>query len=151
MKTDTLCAVASASGQVRMTDFSTETASAMLDRLQQLARHLLPIRRILLGLAASGSVFAGIGLFAFADKEGDALLMPGLIILLWAITGLIFIDVFAHVPLPPEPAWSPRRRQLRTLWRGLHWLLMAGFAVLGMVAIDVSLHIADVWLQGQAQ
>ncbi len=119
----------------------------MLDRLQRIARRIMPVRRVLIGLVALGSLLAGIGLFAFADKEGDALLMPGLILLLWAVTGLIFIDVFAHVPHPPEPTWSPWRKRIRTLWRGVHWLLAAGFVMLSLMAVDVSLHIAEVWLE----
>ena len=122
----------------------------MLNRLQQIARYLLPVRRILIGLAAFASLVAGIGLFAFADTDGDALLMPGLILLLWAVTGLIFVDLFAHVPYPPEPTWEPMRRRLRTLWRGLHWLLAAGFVILSLLAVDVSLHIADAWLEDRS-
>lgn len=119
----------------------------MLDQLQHIARRIQPARPALIGLAALATLTAGIGLFAFAGKEGDSLLMPGLILLLWAVTGLIFIDVFAHVPHPPEPTWHPMRRRMRTLWRGLHWLLAAGFVLLSLMAVDVSLHIADVWLE----
>ena len=123
----------------------------MLDRLQRIARHLLPVRQILIGLAAFGSLVAGIGLFAFAGKEGDALLMPGLLVLLWAATGLIFVDVFAHVPHPPEPTWNPMRRRIQTLWRGLHWLFAAGFVLLSLMAVDVSLHIAETWLEERSR
>ncbi|MBK5964840.1 hypothetical protein CCR95_12300 [Thiocystis minor] len=123
----------------------------MLDRLQRIARHLLPVRQILIGLAALGSLVAGIGLFAFAGKEGDSLLMPGLLVLLWAATGLIFVDVFAHVPHPPEPSWNPMRRRIQILWRGLHWLFAAGFVLLSLMAADVSLHIAEVWLEDRSQ
>ncbi|AFL74881.1 hypothetical protein [Thiocystis violascens] len=119
----------------------------MLDRLQQIARRILPARQVLIGLAAFGSLTASIGLFAFAGKEGDALLMPGLILLLWSVTGLMFVDLFAHVPHPPEPTWSPMRRRMQTLWRGLHWLFAAGFVLLSLMAVDVSLYIAETWLE----
>lgn len=99
----------------------------------------MPARRVLLGLAALGAASAGIGLFAVA-----ALLMPGLMLLLWTVTGLIFIDIFAHVPPPPEAAWTVRRQWMRSLWRGLHWLLAAGFVMLSLTALEVSLHLVAV-------
>ena len=123
----------------------------MLDHLHRIAHRLIRVRPLLLGLAALGVGAAGVGLFAFEGRTGDVILMPGLMLLLWAVTGLIFIDVFAHVPYPPDPGWHPWRRRLRVLWRGLHWLLLAGFLMLGLMAADVSLHIADVWLDERAE
>ena len=124
----------------------TVIGSAMLDHLHRIARRLIRVRALLLGLVTLGAITAGVGLLAFEGRTGDDILMPGLILLLWAVTGLIFIDIFAHVPCLPAPDWHPWRRRLRTLWRGLHWLLLAGFLVLSLMAADVSLHIADVWL-----
>ena len=122
----------------------------MLDRLHRIACRLVGVRALLLGLVTLGATAAGVGLFAFEGRTGDVILMPGLMLLLWAVTGLVFIDVFAHVPGPPEPDWHPWRRRLRALWRGLHWLLLAGFLMLSLMAADVSLHIADVWLDERA-
>ncbi len=118
----------------------------MLNHLQRIARRIIPARPALMGLVALGAMIAGVGLLAFDGTAGDDILVPGLILVLWAVTGLIFIDVFAHVPCPPEPTWHPWRRRLRTLWRGLHWLLLAGFLMLSLMAADVSLHIGGAWL-----
>lgn len=122
----------------------------MLDLIQRIARHLKPARPILIGLVACGVLTAAVGLFAFAGSEGDALLMPGLLVLVWAVTAIVFIDVFAHIRRIPRPDreshpdfWSDSQHRLR---EGFQWLLVLGFLVLSLTAADLSLHIADTWL-----
>lgn len=119
----------------------------MFEHIHRLARHLLPIRPLLIGLIACGLVGAAVGVFAFAGNDGNAILMPALMLMLWAVTGLIFIDVFAVIPRQPQAGrlasggrWSARLRQ------GLHWGLLLGFVVLGLTVVELSLYIADAWL-----
>jgi hypothetical protein len=119
----------------------------MLDSTHRLARRLLPIRPVLIGLVACGLLGAAIGVFAFAGNEGDYLLMPAMILVLWSVTGLIFIEVFAQLSPPPHAnpnIWS--RRWASKLRKGFRWALVLGFVVLGLTAVDLSLHIADAWL-----
>ncbi|MBK1719997.1 hypothetical protein [Thiocystis violacea] len=119
----------------------------MLEHIHGVARRLLPIRPLLIGLVACGVLSAAFGLFAFVGKEGDAILMPAIMLMLWAVTGLIFIDVFAHSPGLPRShsdVWSGRL--LGQLWRWFQWALVLGFATLSLTVADLSLHIADVWL-----
>lgn len=119
----------------------------MLNYIHRLACRLLPIRPVLIGFVACGLLGAAIGVFAFAGNEGDHLLMPAMILILWSVTGLIFIDVFAQLSPPPHAnpdIWSSR--WAKKLWKGFHWALVLGFVVLGLTAFDLSLHIADAWL-----
>lgn len=119
----------------------------MLQHIHRLARRLLPVRPVLIGLAACGLLGAAVGLFAFAGTEGNHLLMPGMILLLWSVTGLIFIDVFAQVPPPPGANPSlVRSRWASKLRKSLHWALVLGFVALGLIAVDLSLHMAGAWL-----
>jgi len=119
----------------------------MRDAVYQLACRLRPLRPLLLLAAGAGALGAGIGLIAFAGNEGDVVLMPGLILLLWALTFLVFIDVFAHLPGPSQArATGARRRWLAKLLQGLHWLLILGFVALGLTVVDLSQHILDTWL-----
>lgn len=119
----------------------------MLQHIHRFARRLLPIRPVLIGLAACGLLGAAVGLFAFAGTEGNHLLMPGMILLLWSVTGLIFIDVFAQVPPPPRANPNVlRSRWTCKLRKSLHWALVLGFVALGLIAVDLSLHMAGAWL-----
>jgi len=119
----------------------------MRDAVYRLARRLRPLRPLLLLAAAAGGLGAGIGLFAFSGNAGDVVLMPGLILLLWALTLLVFIDVFAHLPGPSQArATGARRPWLAKLLLGLHWLLVLGFVALGLTVVDLSQHILDTWL-----
>jgi len=96
----------------------------MLDSIHRLARRLLPIRPVLTGLVACGLLGAAIGVFAFAGNEGDYLLMPAMILILWSVTGLIFIDVFAQLSPPPHAnpnIWSSRWAS--KLRKGFRWAL----------------------------
>ena len=120
----------------------------MLERLHWLACRLAPIRPALLGLAAVSLTTAGVVLLAFAGDAGDVILMPAILLLLWAIAGLIFVDVFAHAPPPPasrDSAWP--EHWLDRLWLGLRWMLALGFVALSLTVADLSLHIADAWLR----
>lgn len=119
----------------------------MLEQIHRTARGLLPLRRVLIGLLVCGAAGAAVGLFAFAGDEGDSILMPGIILILWAVMGLIFVDIFAH--LQPPPRGNPTRCRSRWfggLRQGLHWALVLGFAALGLTVIDLSLHLSNAWL-----
>ena len=119
----------------------------MFEHIHRLARRLLPIRPLLVGLAACGLLTAGVGLFVFSGTQGNHILMPAIILMLWAVTGLIFIDVFAELPRQPHASgddwrgrWSARLRQ------GLHWVFVLGFLALSLTVVDLSLHIVNTWL-----
>jgi hypothetical protein len=119
----------------------------MLKQIHRLAPGLLPLRRVFIVLLVCGAAGAAVGLFAFADDEGDSILMPGIILILWAVMGLIFVDIFAHLqpPLRGNPTrW--RSRWFSGLRQGLYWTLVLGFAALGLTVIDLSLHLANAWL-----
>jgi len=119
----------------------------MFEHIHRLARRLIPVRPLLIGLIACGLVGAAVGVFAFAGNDGNLILMPALMLMLWAVTGLIFIDVFAVIPRQPPAGrfvsggrWSDRLRQ------GLLWALLLGFVALGLTVVELSLYIADAWL-----
>jgi hypothetical protein len=118
----------------------------MLNLMHQLAVRLAPARMILIALAGSGAVVAGSALFAFEAAKGDIVLLPALVVLLWAVLAVVFIDVFASVPSPPDEGLRPWRRLMRKLSRTLYWVLALGFMIMGFVAADVSMYIAREWL-----
>ena len=121
----------------------------MLDLMQHIAVRCAPARAVLMGLALVGALAAGISLVAFEAAKGDLILFPALVLLLWAVLGVVFIDLFARIPMAPV-AGGGWRRWLRGLLRRLYSLLAAGFLILGLVAVDVSLSIAREWLNDRA-
>jgi hypothetical protein len=118
----------------------------MLDLMHRLAVRLAPARTVLTALAAGGGVAAGTALFAFEASKGDIVLFPALVVLLWAVLGVIFIDVFASIPNAPNEGLRHWRRWVQTLSRSFYWALAAGFLLMWIVAADVSFSIAREWL-----
>lgn len=124
----------------------------MLARVHRLAYRLLPIRPVLIGLVGFGAVCAAVGLLAFSGSGGNHILMPAILLVLWAVTGLVFIDVFGHAPRPPHgnrDGWSTR--WFGKLRQGLHWALVLAFVVLALTVVDLSLYVADAWLDGPSE
>lgn len=121
----------------------------MLDLMQHLAARFAPARAVLVGLAALGALIAGISLIAFEAAKGDLVLFPALVVLLWAVLGVVFIDLFARIPKAPE-AGGGWRRWMRGLLRRFYWLLAMGFLILGLIAVDVSFSIAREWFNDRA-
>ncbi|MFB1488805.1 MULTISPECIES: hypothetical protein [unclassified Thiocapsa] len=121
----------------------------MLDLMQHIALRCAPARAVLMGLALVGALAAGISLVAFEAAKGDLVLFPALVVLLWAVLGVVFIDLFARIPRAPE-AGGGWRRWLRWVLRRLYWLLAMGFLILSLVAVDVSFSITREWLNDRA-
>ncbi|WP_296805941.1 hypothetical protein [Thiocapsa sp.] len=117
----------------------------MLELMQHIAVRCAPARAVLMGLAVVGATIAAISLVAFEAADGDLVLFPALVVLLWAVLGVVFIDLFARIPRLPE-AGGGWRRWMRGLLRRLYWLFAMGFLILGLVAVDVSFSIAREWL-----
>ncbi|WP_296696793.1 hypothetical protein [Thiocapsa sp. UBA6158] len=121
----------------------------MLDLMQQIAVRFAPARAFFIGLSVVGALAAGISLVAFDAAKGDLVLFPALVVLLWAVLGVVFVDLFARIPGVPE-AGGGWRRWMRRLLRRLYWLLAMGFLILGLIAVDVSFSIAREWFNDRA-
>lgn len=118
----------------------------MLDLMRHIAVRSAPARAVLIGLAVVGALIAGVSLVAFETAKGDLILMPALVVLLWAVLAVVFIDIFSHVPKAPEAGGVRWHRLIRRLSRSLYWLLAMGFLMLALIAVDVSFSIAREWL-----
>ncbi|CRI65028.1 membrane hypothetical protein [Thiocapsa sp. KS1] len=119
----------------------------MLDLMQHIAVRCAPARAVLIGLAVVGALAAGISLITFEAAKGDLVLMPALVVLLWAVLAVVFIDLFTHVPKAPEVGGLRWHGLMRKLSRSLYWLLAMGFLMLGLIAVDVSFSITREWLE----
>jgi hypothetical protein len=114
--------------------------------MQRFAHALAPVRTALWGLAIIAGVTAGVALLGFEASTADLVLLPALVVVLWSVLGLVFIDLFARIP-NHNPAhargWRATALKLR---RGIYWVLAIGYLVVGLVAADVSFSIAREWL-----
>ncbi len=118
----------------------------MINLMHRIAIGLAPGRAILAAVAMAGAVVAVTALFALEPPKSDLILLPALVVLLWAVLGVVFIDVFAIVPHVPDADVKHWRGLIQKLSRGLYWALAAGFLVMGIVAADVSFSIAREWM-----
>lgn len=118
----------------------------MINLMHRIAIRLAPGRAGLVAIATAGAVVAATALFTLEPPTSDLILLPALVVLLWAVLGVVFVDVFATVPTLPDEDAGHWRRLVQKLRRSLYWALAAGFLLMGVVAADVSISIAREWL-----
>lgn len=118
----------------------------MINLMHRIAIRLAPGRAILTAIAMAGAIVAATALFALEAPKSDVILLPALVVLLWAVLGVVFVDVFAIVPKLPDEDLNRWRRLIQKLRRSLYWALAAGFLLIGIVAADVSFSIAREWM-----
>ena len=82
----------------------------MIERLQVIATHLLPFR-LLMGLVAM-LAFTVLILSLLENRwiSDDALLIPAILIFIWAVTLLSLSGLFVHIPDKPAPGSSLQAR-----------------------------------------
>jgi hypothetical protein len=124
----------------------TSKANQMLTLMQRVAQALAPRRGPLIGLGLLSGCAAGVSVVGFEAHEADLILFPALVITLWSVLGVVYIDLFTRIPSLGPGSGDGWRLALRKMHRGLYWALAVGYLVLGIVAADVSLSIAREWL-----
>jgi hypothetical protein len=128
----------------------TSKANQMLTLMQRVAQALAPRRGPLIGLRLLSGCAAGVSVVGFEAHEADLILFPALVITLWSVLGVVYIDLFTRIPSLGPGSDDGWRLALRKMHRGLYWALAVGYLVLGIVAADVSLSIAREWLVDRA-
>lgn len=118
--------------------------TGMLELMRRLAVRLARTRPILVVLALLGATLAGVAILAFDATHGDIVLFPALIVLVWSVLGISYIDLFARVPR--RDGTGPQAGIKRRVIRAIDWMLALLFLVMGGIAADVSLSIGREWL-----
>jgi hypothetical protein len=115
----------------------------MLATLSRTASRLQPLRPAL-GIAL-GALALAVAIAIFnPDLSGLQRALPALVAaLLWVICALVFVQVFATVPAPPEPELRGLGRLVRRLNRGFHWLLFALFALITAAAVLITIRLVS--------
>ncbi|MFT4862317.1 MAG: hypothetical protein ACI95C_001536 [Pseudohongiellaceae bacterium] len=117
----------------------------MLDRLQSIARRLWQFRLLLVLLAIIGLVGFSLSLFDAPVLNGAQVMMPSLVLLFWAMTGLSFGSLFFNIPDQPQADAGLGLRWSLKIKRSVYWIIGAGMIVLVLSLVVLSYQLIRAW------
>lgn len=122
-------------------------ATGMIDQLQRAARALqfLRVPAIVLGLVALATLL--VLMLASPSREGDRLLIPSIVCLLWSLSTYAFITMFREVPEKSGKRSRFFARVRRAIVRAGYWLLAVVFVTTTLAVTWLSFRILTVWLK----
>lgn len=104
----------------------------MLDYCEQLAARLQPYRWLAWCLAAAAFCGLAMGVFVLNGPASQSLSLMAICALLWSLTGIGFLQAFAHPVAQPDPGarwWRRLKIGLARLYRWSLTILVAGLLV----------------------
>ena len=118
----------------------------MLEKLQRIAQALQLLRwpAILVGWLSLASVVAIV--VTSRSHEGDFLLIPSILGLVWAMSTHAFLTTFRSVPEKAHKAQSFFSRLKRGLWRSLYWLMCGVFFGASAAILLMTYRLFSFWL-----
>jgi hypothetical protein len=119
----------------------------VLERLNRIARWLLPLRTLFLGLAMFAFLMLIVSLFAEQGEQQGLFAMPALTLFLWALSVFVFILNFAIIPQRQAGENGLIRRGLQQLQRGWYWLVGLFFLSMTLVLLYVTTRLVIIWLR----
>lgn len=119
----------------------------MIDTLNRLARRLLPLRMLFLGLAVFAFLILIVSLFAEEGGQQGLYAMPALTLFLWALSVFVFVLNFAVIPQRHQGKSGMIRRSLQHLQRAWYWLVGLFFLSTTLLLLTVTTRLAIIWLR----
>jgi hypothetical protein len=119
----------------------------VLDRLNRIARRLLPLRMLFLGLAIFGFLMLIASLFIEESREQGLYAMPALTLFLWALSLYVFILNFAVIPERLTGESSRIRQGWQLLQRAWCWLVALFFLAISLVLLYVTARLIMLWIR----
>ena len=119
----------------------------MLDSLNRVARRLLPLRTLFLGLAVFAFLILIVSLFAEEGGQQGLYAMPALTLFLWALSVFVFILNFAVIPQRQEGKVGMIRRGLQHLQRAWYWLVGLFFLSTTLMLLYITARLAMLWIR----
>ena len=119
----------------------------MLERLNSIARRLLPLRMLFLGLAIFAFLILIVSLFTEEGGQQGLYATPALILFLWALSVFVFILNFASIPQRYAGESGMIRRGLQRLQRAWYWLVGLFFLSTTLVLLTVTTRLVIIWLR----
>ncbi len=117
----------------------------MLERLQPIARRLWQFRLLLLLLAIIGLLGFSLSLFDAPVLKGAQVMMPSLVLLFWAMTGLSFGSLFSEIPQQPTADAGMGLRWSLKIKRSVYWIIGAGMIGLVLALVVLSYQLIRAW------
>lgn len=119
----------------------------MIDKLQRIAQaiQILRLPSIAVGLLCLASIVLLV--FASAPHDGDRLLIPSSVGVLWAMGTYFFIETFRSVPEKADTTLKFFSKLKRKLNRARYWLISVAFLGTTLAAIYVTSRMVSIWLK----
>ena len=119
----------------------------MLETLNRIARWLLPLRMLFLGLAIFGFMLLILSLFAEEGGQQGLFAIPAMTLFLWALSVFVFILNFAVIPQRNEGESGIIRRGIQRLQRAWYWLVGLFFLSTTLLLLYVTTRLVTIWLR----
>lgn len=119
----------------------------MLETLNRIARWLLPLRMLFLGLAIFGFMLLILSLFAEEGGQQGLFAIPAMTLFLWALSVFVFILNFAVIPQRNEEESGMIRRGIQRLQRAWYWLVGLFFLSTTLLLFYVTTRLVTIWLR----
>ncbi len=118
----------------------------MIERLQRIARIIQKFRWILYLLAVASAIVAVASVIPNRLFPDDRWLMPGVIVLCWALTLINIGRMFESVPPEATREMSWHRWLVRKMLRGTLWVLGLAMIALTFAVLVLSWQLLRVWM-----
>lgn len=117
----------------------------MLERLQQLAHRYAMAKPWLLLLALLSVGYCGYTVVSSESAADDMLLIPSLLLFIWATMLHSFLNLFAVVPIPAQPGAKGLKRFKARCQRGAYQLFAVLIILLTLALVVTTLQLAGAW------
>lgn len=117
----------------------------MLERLQTIAKLVSRAKWLLFLVGLVGALGFTASLFELPLLHGQQLMMPSLVALFWATTGVCFVAIFEHIPPTADPDAGIVQRWASALRRGGYRLLGGLMLLLSLSLVVLSYQLIRAW------
>ena len=124
--------------------------SSLIDHLRRAAEALRSLRTPSIAVGLTCLAMIVVVLLSTGSGEGDWLLMPSFVGLLWAISVYSFVDTFRGVPDKAATTHGFLRRLGRSARRGAYWILGLVFLGATLLALYFTARLVSIWLSEYA-
>ncbi len=117
----------------------------MLERMCHIARRLQPVRGLLALLMALAVLNVGRVLLISASDAEDVALIPSVLLFVWALLGLAFIQMFSHVPPAAHRQDRFLMRVRRASFRALYYAFVLLFVLTSAFLLLTTWQLISAW------
>lgn len=122
----------------------------MIDKLQRFAQAIQWLRLPSLSLGLISLVLILAIIFISTSHEGDRLLIPSFVSLLWAMSTYAFIVTFRSVPEKASKVSSFFSKLKQNIKRGWYWFISVVFLATSVTVILLTIRMVSIWSRDYA-